>query len=90
MLLIVCAHYAHLIVSKDTKYPRRSYCFCIGICWNILSQLARDKLVCREACSEEMLCIHEYIFLKLNNEYSPPAKVCTKEHELYTEALQVG
>ena len=53
-------------------------------------QLARDKLVCREASSEEMLCIHEYIFLKLNNEESPPAKVCTKEHELYTEALQIG
>jgi hypothetical protein len=39
-----------------------------------LSQLARDKLVCCEASSEE----------------SPPAKVCTKEHELYTEALQIG
>ena len=43
-------------------------------CCNILSQLARDKLVCCEASSEESL----------------PAKVCTKEHELYAEALQIG
>ena len=74
MLPIVCAQYWHLIVSKDTNILEGHTCFCIGICWNILSQLARDKLVCREACSEE----------------SPPAKVCTKEHELYTEALQIG
>ena len=51
-------------------------------------QLARDKLFCCEASSEEIFCTHEYIFFKLNNEESPPVKVCIKEHELYTEVLQ--
>ena len=40
----------------------------------ILSGLARDKLVCREACSEE----------------SQTAKVCIEEHEVHRRLSESG
>ena len=69
-MYVLCAPVVGIYVLKCTKYSRQLKFF-IGFCWNMLSQLARDKLVCCETYSEERL----------------PVKVYTHEHELYTELL---
>jgi hypothetical protein len=72
MQTIVCAKYEHL-VSKIRNILKGGSPLSAS-CWNILSRLARRKLVCREACSEE----------------SESAKVCTESHEAHKRLFTLG